>query len=182
MYSWRPYQEKTQENGKCVVHIDDNFDGRIEFSRIAPFPIQSPQLCDCSSLNLDGCRYSDDGVCLYDLTVQYLGNQQGPWKYECEIINDGKRYFNNSEKRNKKLKDLKRTIITHYNNWYLIRHESLWCLLQKRIFSSSFRNPNQRWLSSDLSKSRDYWMRIQEKWSWLCWMFLSHQKYYWRVH
>ena len=100
IFSYLSYSLATQpivmENGKCLAHFDDNYDGKIEFSKLSPMQLDSNEDCKsaCSSTIFYGCRYTENGACLYNLTVSKIKNQDGPWDYECEITNDGMIYMN----------------------------------------------------------------------------------------
>lgn len=86
----QPLEMKT---GRCQVHFDDNWDGKIEINKFFNFIIETPELCKelCRRAQFSGCRYTDNAKCLYYITLQeFRGN--GPFYYECEIINDGKIY------------------------------------------------------------------------------------------
>ena len=84
------------EDGKCLVHIDDNWDGRIEYSRLAPNGMRMDKnACEsaCMNAKIQACRYTNYGACFYDIKVDKINSsipQVGPFYYKCEIINDGK--------------------------------------------------------------------------------------------
>ena len=83
------------------MHHDDNYDGRIDFSEIAPNSLEfnSYEECEsaCKNAKIQACRYTDEGACLYDLKVDKIVTNVvrilGPLYYECEIINDGNAQF-----------------------------------------------------------------------------------------
>ena len=90
-----------RRSGICLVHHDDNYDGRIDFSEIAPNSLEfnSYEECEsaCKNAKIQACRYTDEGACLYDLKVDKIVTNVvrilGPLYYECEIINDGNAQF-----------------------------------------------------------------------------------------
>ena len=59
-------------NGKCVVHIDDNFDGRIKFSDFdRKVLIEDQCLAECKKTRIENCHYSSEGLCVYQLHRPY---------------------------------------------------------------------------------------------------------------
>ena len=79
------------ELGICHVHFEDNWDGKIEINKLFDFGIQTTEFCLelCKDSQFTGCRYTDNFKCLYYIKLQEIGGN-GPWYFECEIINDGK--------------------------------------------------------------------------------------------
>ena len=84
------------KRGKCFVQLDDYYDGRIDFSKLSPVQLENDEDCQntCKLTTVTGCRYTDNGICLYDFLVPKIKNQGGPFYYECEIIKDGKMHGN----------------------------------------------------------------------------------------
>ena len=74
--------------GKCMVHKDDNFDGRIRTSQLDPTPLtQNDCLHFSRNVRIVNCQYTTEGLCTYQLTR--LDNVAHK-RYNCIITNIGK--------------------------------------------------------------------------------------------
>ena len=77
--------------GKCLVNVDDNFDGRIKYSNLQPKKWDSVSCHSaCSRAIISDCHYASDGICKYRLTVLQMAIGTGPLKFDCVITNTGR--------------------------------------------------------------------------------------------
>ena len=77
--------------GRCLVHVDDNFDGRLQYHGEADVTGFDGPKCFalCEQTIVTGCKYTKKGACTYQLVV--LINFRDPVKrfYDCEIMDTG---------------------------------------------------------------------------------------------
>ena len=77
--------------GKCLVYVDDNFDGRIKYSNLQQRKWDSVSCHSaCSRAMISDCHYSSDDICKYRLTVLEMNIGTGPSNYDCVITNTGR--------------------------------------------------------------------------------------------
>ena len=62
-------------NGRCILHMDDNFDGRITYSDVKLVDENNrtirwdSEIClaACKNTEVLNCEYTDKGICKYQL-------------------------------------------------------------------------------------------------------------------
>ena len=84
-------QEIVAKAGKCVVHVDDNFDGRIRYSDIFSHQWTSDGCLEaCKNAKIKNCQYTNDGICKYELFT-HLKVQNTLYRpiQECVITSTG---------------------------------------------------------------------------------------------
>ena len=87
----RYIEQKSQADrihGRCVVHADDNFDGRINYSDLTGNIQFNERTClgACEHTRITNCHYTEDAICKYQLSVL---NNLAHRKIDCVITSTG---------------------------------------------------------------------------------------------
>ena len=75
-------------HGKCILHEDDNFNGKIDYSKIMGGQNFEQNDCVgqiCFYARITNCHYTIDGICQYQLSWPNLVHE----RIDCVITNKG---------------------------------------------------------------------------------------------
>ena len=73
--------------GKCILHDDDNFNGKIDYSKIMGGRTLELNDCvhNCLHAKITNCHYTREGICQYQLSWPNLVHE----RINCVITNRG---------------------------------------------------------------------------------------------